>query len=63
MSLDEALEALDSMESKVGGTTEDALAQTIKSELAESSKKDYRPYNRSNDFLGPIDRQNHISDD
>lgn len=61
MSLDEALEALDSMESKVGGTTEDALAQTIKSELAESSKKDYRPYNRSNDFLGPIDQaESHI---
>ncbi|HEZ7959769.1 TPA: cobalamin biosynthesis protein CobT [Escherichia coli] len=61
MSLEEALEELDSMEDEVGGMTEDALSETIKSELTGSSKGEYRPYNRSYDFLGPIDQaETHI---
>lgn len=56
MSLEEALEELDSMEDEVGGMTEDALSETIKSELTESSKSEYRPYNRSYDFIGSIDQ-------
>ncbi|MCV5792314.1 cobalamin biosynthesis protein CobT, partial [Escherichia coli] len=56
MSLEEALEELDSIEDEVGGMTEDALSETIKSELTESSKSEYRPYNRSYDFIGSIDQ-------
>lgn len=61
MSLEEALEELDSIEDEVGGMTEDALSETIKSELTESSKSEYRPYNRSYDFIGSIDQAKPIS--
>ncbi|HBR7373080.1 Aerobic cobaltochelatase subunit CobT (plasmid) [Klebsiella pneumoniae] len=55
MSLDDALKALENVDEEIGSSTEDALASAIKSELASASLSDYRPYNRSYDFLGPID--------
>ncbi|HGL7015719.1 TPA: porphyrin biosynthesis protein [Klebsiella pneumoniae] len=62
MSLDDALKALENVDEEIGSSTEDALASAIKSELASASLSDYRPYNRSYDFLGPIDEaEEHIS--
>ncbi|EPT8738089.1 cobaltochelatase CobT-related protein [Klebsiella aerogenes] len=55
MSLEDALKALENVDEEIGSSTEDALASAIKSELASASLSDYRPYNRSYDFLGPID--------
>ncbi|EIY4901219.1 cobaltochelatase CobT-related protein [Klebsiella pneumoniae] len=61
MSLDDALRALENVDEEIGSSTEDALASAIKSELASASLSDYRPYNRSYDFLGPIDEaEEHI---
>lgn len=61
MSLDDALKALENVDEEIGSSTEDALASAIKSELASASLSDYRPYNRSYDFLGPIDEaEGHI---
>ncbi|HIG7479803.1 TPA: cobaltochelatase CobT-related protein [Klebsiella pneumoniae] len=61
MSLDDALKALENVDDEIGSSTEDALASAIKSELASASLSDYRPYNRSYDFLGPIDEaEEHI---
>ncbi|MDM4428302.1 cobaltochelatase CobT-related protein [Klebsiella oxytoca] len=61
MSLDDALKALENVDEEIGFSTEDALASAIKSELASASLSDYRPYNRSYDFLGPIDEaEEHI---
>ncbi|HEN4855371.1 porphyrin biosynthesis protein (plasmid) [Klebsiella pneumoniae] len=61
MSLDDALKALENIDEEIGSSTEDALASAIKSELASASLSDYRPYNRSYDFLGPIDEaEEHI---
>lgn len=61
MSLDDALKALENVDKEIGSSTEDALASAIKSELASASLSDYRPYNRSYDFLGPIDEaEEHI---
>ncbi|HDE1969739.1 TPA: porphyrin biosynthesis protein [Klebsiella pneumoniae] len=61
MSLDDALKALKNVDEEIGSSTEDALASAIKSELASASLSDYRPYNRSYDFLGPIDEaEEHI---
>ncbi|GKN49984.1 cobaltochelatase CobT-related protein [Klebsiella variicola] len=61
MSLDDALKALENVDEEIGSSTEDALASAIKSELASASLSDYRPYNRSYDFLGPIDEaERHI---
>ncbi|HGV3969505.1 TPA: porphyrin biosynthesis protein [Klebsiella pneumoniae] len=61
MSLDDALKALENFDEEIGSSTEDALASAIKSELASASLSDYRPYNRSYDFLGPIDEaEEHI---
>ncbi|HHC3712699.1 cobaltochelatase CobT-related protein [Klebsiella pneumoniae] len=61
MSLDDALKALENVDEEIGSSTEDALASAIKSELASASQSDYRPYNRSYDFLGPIDEaEEHI---
>ncbi|HCI6931571.1 TPA: porphyrin biosynthesis protein [Klebsiella quasipneumoniae subsp. quasipneumoniae] len=61
MSLDDALKALENVNEEIGSSTEDALASAIKSELASASLSDYRPYNRSYDFLGPIDEaERHI---
>ena len=61
MSLDDALKALENVDEEIGSSTEDALAPAIKSELASASLSDYRPYNRSYDFLGPIDEaEEHI---
>ncbi|WP_432431485.1 cobaltochelatase CobT-related protein, partial [Klebsiella pneumoniae] len=49
------------VDEEIGSSTEDALASAIKSELASASLSDYRPYNRSYDFLGPIDEaEEHI---
>ena len=56
-----ALKALENVDEEIGSSTEDALASAIKSELASASLSDYRPYNRSYDFLGPIDEaEEHI---
>lgn len=55
MSLEDALKVLENVDEEIGSSTEDALASAIKSELARASLSDYRPYNRSYDFLGPID--------
>ncbi|HBT0045242.1 TPA: porphyrin biosynthesis protein [Klebsiella pneumoniae] len=61
MSLDDALKALENVDEEIGSSTEDALASAIKSELASASLSDCRPYNRSYDFLGPIDEaEEHI---
>ncbi|MEZ6299318.1 porphyrin biosynthesis protein [Klebsiella pneumoniae] len=61
MSLDDALKALENVDEEIGSSTEDALASAIKSELASASLSDYRPYNRSYDFRGPIDEaEEHI---
>ncbi|WP_410955739.1 cobaltochelatase CobT-related protein [Raoultella planticola] len=61
MSLEDALKALENVDEEIGSSTEDALASAIKSELASASLSDYRPYNRSYDFLGPIDEaEGHI---
>lgn len=61
ISLDDALKALENVDEEIGSSTEDALASAIKSELASASLSDYRPYNRSYDFLGPIDEaEEHI---
>ncbi|HHU0435760.1 TPA: cobaltochelatase CobT-related protein [Klebsiella pneumoniae] len=61
MSLEDALKALENVDEEIGSSTEDALASAIKSELASASLSDYRPYNRSYDFLGPIDEaEEHI---
>lgn len=61
MSLDDALKALENVDEEIGSSTEDVLASAIKSELASASLSDYRPYNRSYDFLGPIDEaEEHI---
>ncbi|HBR4262124.1 TPA: porphyrin biosynthesis protein [Klebsiella pneumoniae] len=61
MSLDDALKALENVDEEIGSSTEDALASAIKSELASASLSDYRPYNRSYDFLGPIyEAEEHI---
>ena len=61
MSLDDALKALENVDEEIGSSTEDALASAIKSELASASLSDYRPYNRSYDFLGLIDEaEGHI---
>ncbi len=61
MSLDDALKALENVDEEIGSSTEDALASAIKSELASASLSDYRPYNRSYDFPGPIDEaEEHI---
>ncbi|HCT3821041.1 cobaltochelatase CobT-related protein [Klebsiella pneumoniae] len=61
MSLDDALKALENVDEEIGSSSEDALASAIKSELASASLSDYRPYNRSYDFLGPIDEaEEHI---
>lgn len=55
MTLEDALKALDEMEDAVGEMTEDALSATISKELTSTSLSDYRPYDRSYDFIGSID--------
>ncbi|EDZ1273612.1 porphyrin biosynthesis protein [Cronobacter sakazakii] len=61
MTLDDALKALDEVEDEVGEVTEDALSSTISSELKRTSLEEYRPYDRSYDFIGPIDEaEDHI---
>ncbi|ECW0375368.1 porphyrin biosynthesis protein [Salmonella enterica] len=55
MTLEDALKALDEMEDAVGEMTEDALSATIRKELTSTSLSDYRPYDRSYDFIGSID--------
>ncbi|HHR9723354.1 TPA: cobaltochelatase CobT-related protein [Salmonella enterica subsp. enterica serovar Oranienburg] len=55
MTLEDALKALDGMEDAVGEMTEDALSATISKELTSTSLSDYRPYDRSYDFIGAID--------
>lgn len=55
MTLKEALKALDEMEDGIGEMTEDALSATISKELMSVSPSDYRPYDRSYDFIGLID--------
>ncbi|EFB9716068.1 cobaltochelatase CobT-related protein [Escherichia coli] len=55
MTLEEALKALDEMEDGIGEMTEDALSTTISKELMNVSPSDYRPYDRSYDFIGLID--------
>lgn len=55
MTLEEALKALDEMENGIGEMTEDALSATISKELMSVSPSDYRPYDRSYDFIGLID--------
>lgn len=55
MTLEEALKALDEMEDEIGEMTEDALSATISKELMSVSPSDYRPYDRSYDFIGLID--------
>ncbi|EKE7091691.1 porphyrin biosynthesis protein, partial [Salmonella enterica] len=55
MTLEDALKALDKMEDAVGEMTEDALSATISKELTSTSLSDYRPYDRSYDFIGSID--------
>ncbi|EOJ5689355.1 porphyrin biosynthesis protein [Escherichia coli] len=55
MTLEEALKALDEMEDGIGEMTEDALSATISKELMNVSPSDYRPYDRSYDFIGLID--------
>ncbi|EBX1373826.1 porphyrin biosynthesis protein, partial [Salmonella enterica subsp. enterica serovar Newport] len=55
MTLEDALKALDGMEDAVGEMTEDALSATISKELTSTSLSDYRPYDRSYDFIGSID--------
>ncbi|NUD45766.1 porphyrin biosynthesis protein [Escherichia coli] len=55
MTLEEALKALDEMEDGIGEMTEDALSATISKELMSVSPSDYRPYDRSYDFIGLID--------
>ncbi|MCH4636453.1 porphyrin biosynthesis protein [Escherichia coli] len=54
MTLEEALKALDEMEDGIGEMTEDALSATISKELMSVSPSDYRPYDRSYDFIGLI---------
>ncbi|EDV9233101.1 porphyrin biosynthesis protein [Salmonella enterica] len=61
MTLEDALKALDEMEDAVGEMAEDALSATISKELTSTSLSDYRPYDRSYDFIGPIDEaEEHI---
>lgn len=55
MTLEEALKALDEIEDGIGEMTEDALSATISKELMSVSPSDYRPYDRSYDFIGLID--------
>lgn len=55
MTLEEALKALDEMEDGIGEMTEDTLSATISKELMSVSPSDYRPYDRSYDFIGLID--------
>lgn len=55
MTLEEALKALDEMEDGIGEMTEDALSATISKEFMSVSPSDYRPYDRSYDFIGLID--------
>ncbi|EFH8095760.1 porphyrin biosynthesis protein [Escherichia coli] len=55
MTLEEALKALDEMDDGIGEMTEDALSATISKELMSVSPSDYRPYDRSYDFIGLID--------
>lgn len=55
MTLEEALKALDEMEDGIGEMTEEALSATISKELMSVSPSDYRPYDRSYDFIGLID--------
>lgn len=55
MTLEEALKALDEMEDGIGEMTEDALSAIISKELMSVSPSDYRPYDRSYDFIGLID--------
>lgn len=55
MTLEEAIKALDEMEDGIGEMTEDALSATISKELMSVSPSDYRPYDRSYDFIGLID--------
>lgn len=55
MTLEDALKALDGMEDAVGEMTEDALSATISKELTSTPLSDYRPYDRSYDFIGSID--------
>ncbi|NHX17604.1 cobaltochelatase CobT-related protein [Escherichia coli] len=55
MTLEEALKTLDEMEDGIGEMTEDALSATISKELMSVSPSDYRPYDRSYDFIGLID--------
>lgn len=55
MTLEEALKALDEMEDGIGEMTEDALSATISKELMSVLPSDYRPYDRSYDFIGLID--------
>ncbi|HCH7094786.1 TPA: porphyrin biosynthesis protein, partial [Salmonella enterica] len=55
MTLEDALKALDEMEEETGEMTEDALSATISKELMSTSLSEYRPYDRSYDFIGLID--------
>ena len=55
MTLEDALKALDEMEDGTGEMTEDALSATISKELMSTSLSEYRPYDRSYDFIGLID--------
>ncbi|ENZ0144385.1 porphyrin biosynthesis protein, partial [Salmonella enterica subsp. enterica serovar Newport] len=55
MTLEDALKTLDEMEDAVGEMTEDALSATISKELTSTPLSDYRPYDRSYDFIGSID--------
>ncbi|AXD22147.1 TPA: porphyrin biosynthesis protein [Salmonella enterica subsp. enterica serovar Concord] len=61
MTLEDALKALDEIEDGTDEMTEDALSETISKELMSGSLSDYRPYDRSYDFIGPIDEaEEHI---
>ncbi len=55
MTLEDALKALDEMEEGTDEMTEDALSATISKELMSASLSEYRPYDRSYDFIGLID--------
>ncbi|WBM73045.1 porphyrin biosynthesis protein (plasmid) [Buttiauxella sp. WJP83] len=55
MNLEDALKELDKMEEGIDEITEDAIASTISAELESTSLSAYRPYDRSYDFMGPID--------
>lgn len=61
MTLEDALKAIDEMEDGGDEAAEDPLSETIKKELMGASLSEYRPYDRSYDFIGSIDEaEQHI---